>query len=361
MDSIVCKKGELVPIFKLDPPTVQNYILDRVTVLYGKTAAGKTTILKDLLFSVKDFIQFAIVISPTAQYTGAFDGIIQKPFIHPSMATDDPKRTLLDNLLAWQQLRVEVYNAANSINILSALHAKMPDPIITEAIQMLNKLRNNKIKKLDDILDSEKIEHINKITDSAIRSIYKIHIQRKQAEYMKILDQVDQTSHFAIRFIDAPPPHIAIIFDDCAAEMKSLMKSDVFRVLFYNSRHNFITAFMAVQDDSDLPPNFRKNASVNIYCTAAVTTTNFGRMANGYGKAVIAYVNRIIPYIFAEGTHRKLIHIIAKGDLGFAAYTAQRHGTYVVGDDKLREICDKVTSTNVKINTNNHYIHYFNK
>jgi hypothetical protein len=81
-------------------------------------------------------------------------------------------------------------------------------------------------------------------------------------------------------------PRLLLIFDDCAAQLKPFFNKDVFRLLFYQNRHSFITVVLCCQDDTDLPANLRKNAFLSFFTEPVICTANFGRQANQFSKHI---------------------------------------------------------------------------
>ena len=95
-------------------------------------------------------------------------------------------------------------------------------------------------------------------------------------------------------------PRVLLVFDDAAAEIKSYFNKPIFRKIFYQSRHSFITSVFAVQDDSDLPPNLRKNVALSLFMTPAVAKSNFDRASNKYSKELTQVANGLYGDIFCH-------------------------------------------------------------
>lgn len=60
-----------------------------------------------------------------------------------------------------------------------------------------------------------------------------------------------------------------LIFDDCAAKIKSFVKtSDTLKEIFYNGRHWYFSLVLTAQDDKEIETELRKNTAVSIFTNA---------------------------------------------------------------------------------------------
>ena len=58
-----------------------DYFLNKTTILFGATNSGKTTILLEMLYLLKDKIPSIFVFCPTSDSNKSFEGIVPDPFI----------------------------------------------------------------------------------------------------------------------------------------------------------------------------------------------------------------------------------------------------------------------------------------
>lgn len=347
-----------IPFFLLNEETAAEHFLNRATVLYGKTASGKTTIIKDILYCIRDKVDFAYVISLTAKINHAYDDIVQNQFIFTN-AFDDNGEFILDAVFEWQSARAGIYTIANSIEVLAktfeycptkAIKAKINE-VISKRESTINAMKTSPEFKADDIIQIRE-----KFNDTLVK-LYKLNILSNLDKYSEIIDKMDDNCKFAVKWVDTPQPRLCIVLDDCAAEKEKLKKSQTLQKIFYNGRHSFITLIFSCQDDTDLHASWRKNSHINIYCKAEVLSTNIERKSNGYGKELIKRLHKIASHVFVD--NRKLLHIIGLGDDGFRAYTANVRVDFRVGKPELWNYCDQIRSDAPQLDRNNRFIRMF--
>lgn len=114
--SLFSNKGNEIPMFDKNV----DYFLNRSIMLYGASNSGKSTIIRDILYSLKKHIPNVCVICPTNKLNGSYDGFIPKPLIHSEVSEH-----LLNDILKRQLLNVKIYNLANDKNKLKDLYNHM--------------------------------------------------------------------------------------------------------------------------------------------------------------------------------------------------------------------------------------------
>ena len=153
-------------------------------------------------------------------------------------------------------------------------------------------------------------------------------------------------------------PRIVLIFDDCAAEFKQCFNRPVFKRLFYQGRHSYITSIFCNQDDTDLPANLRKNVSINIFTQPAVAKANFERGSNKYSKDMIKKAENLYEEVFIG--YRKLIFIDNDSNKNmFYHYTAKIVEPFKFGSTSLHSLCSAVATEEGSIDKQNKYYSIF--
>ena len=117
--SIFTEAGEEVPLFSKD----LDYFLGRSIMLFGSSNSGKSTIIKDLLYTLNPYIPNILVCCPTNKLNQSYTGIVPNQFIH-----DDVDEAVISKMLKRQTQVVKIYNSANDIEIVETIYAKIDKP-----------------------------------------------------------------------------------------------------------------------------------------------------------------------------------------------------------------------------------------
>ena len=117
MDSIKYDGDKRIYFLEKNP----NVYKDKIILLYGKTDSGKSTILLEILFLLKDIISIPIVFSPTNHADKEFDNIIPDLCIYRDVNIEK-----LEEILSIQEERTVHYDIANNIAVLKSLFDRLP-------------------------------------------------------------------------------------------------------------------------------------------------------------------------------------------------------------------------------------------
>lgn len=123
----------------------------------------------------------------------------------------------------------------------------------------------------------------------------------------------DQTQNRQEEHVDAHQeaaasrvPRLVLVLDDCVSGVAGLSRDVNFRRLYYQGRHDNIVLIIAVQDDTGIHANFRKNASLSIFCAGCTASAFFAQPANRFSSDVKARAQNALQTVFEE-PNRKLV------------------------------------------------------
>lgn len=369
---LVLDSGHTVPELKVSP----SLFIDKTIAIYGPSKTGKTVIIKHIMKIVDTFIEQVLVIAPSEPSNRSYEGFVESPFIHYRLYLADPKNPKKDDgskgalrflEAVWkrQEMMAAIYTRANNISVLLDLFNKLPKDTRRDAmrhIDSINSKKNHMVEKIkkqyinDHGRRDEKIKEINEKFKKMLTLLYKKYITPHYDELyrQKHLTEDEKYSLYYLNF----NPRLLLIFDDCSAQLKPFFNKEIFRMLFYQNRHSFITVIISCQDDTDLPTNLRKNSFISFFTEPIVCTSNFERGSNQFSKPMRALINEMTPVLFKG--HRKLAYI-REDDTHQQFYHFQFPfpKKFRFGSSALAELCDLVKSDGISMDKDNPFYNKF--
>ncbi len=330
-NNLITKGGVIVPPLEITP----SLFIDRSLVMYGPSKTGKTVLIKHIMKLVYGYIEQIIIVSPSEPTNRSYEGFVDSPFIHTRLYMpnpDDPQKDegskgglrFLEAIWKRQEILAAVYTRANNIDVLAGLFSKLPKRIKGEGIkriELLNEKRKQIISKIKN--DSERCDENIKNINEKFKKILILNYKKFIMPFYEKLwemDDITEDERYSLQYLKLNP-RMLLIFDDCAAQFKPFFNKEIFRSLFYQNRHCFITVIISCQDDTDLPANLRKNAFISFFTEPIVCTSNFERSSNQFSKKIKSYVssiagdifkgNRKLAYMREDDTKQQFYHIEA--------------------------------------------------
>lgn len=313
--TIYTNEGDPIPWM---PKDVNNH-LDKTTLIFGGTGSGKTTIIDEILYLLKDYVPNFYVIAPRTS------DITYRRKLLPRCIKEDLTKEKLVKLWDRQYYATQLYNVANDINILESLFNMAPD---RESIVMLEAIKRKaqdmvKIIEASPTLDyGQKIKQKSTIEELQIKKVKIIYRDtiRKNTKLLFQNQQLTSQQKIALEYLDFNP-RLCLVIDDSSEKfqvwMKFFKKGEVNPVesIFYKNRWNFLTLVFAAHDDKLVNTEFRKNARITIYTNSQALVTSINRSGNGFTpkerKEAMRYATKIFGDEETKGvkTHLKLCYI----------------------------------------------------
>jgi len=369
---LTTSSGNRVPRLPISP----TLFIDRTVAIYGPSGTGKTVITKHIMQAVQGHIEQIIIVAPSEPSNRSYAGFVDPPFIHYRMFLADPANPkkddgprgalrFLEAIWKRQEMMAAIYTRANNPDVLAQLYARLSSSARragSDIIESVNEKRSRVVDRVrkqhaaDSGRCEERIKDVNSKFKKMLVLIYKKFITPEYEELWARSD-LSEDERYSLAYI-AFNPRLLLIFDDCAAQLKPFFTKDIFRLLFYQNRHSFITVIISCQDDTDLPANLRKNAYVSFFTEAVVCASNFERSSNKFGKPARAYIADIAPDIFRG--NRKLAYIREdERRQHFYHFECPYPKPFRFGSDSLHELTMAVQSEGVSMDKDNPYFSSF--
>ncbi len=304
---IVCSDGTRIYYISRDT----NIYKDKVTLLYGDTCSGKSTILKDILYMLRDEVSIAIAFAPTDYIDKSFKNMIPEFLIFREVDVDS-----LKSIWEAQKKRAKKYRTANNLNVLYSLFKK----IASEQDRNLAKIIVERAEaSIKDVTNNDRLDWGNKKNeklrigtnrDKNLSKLFKDCIRKGINKFRDMnLDNDEDTAKTYLDF----NPRIVLIFDDCLSTAAKWKNEGVFKQMFMEGRHSFMTQIYTLQDDKGIPPDLRKNARTSIFTSGNCASTHFEARSNGYSTSDKSKAKKMMDIIFARTRgapphYRKLVY-----------------------------------------------------
>jgi len=335
-------------------PKDYNNHLDKTTLIFGGTGSGKTTIVEDILYLLKDHVPNFLVIVPRTS-----DAAYRKKL--PSRCIkEDLTKDKLEKIWARQFYATQLYNIANDINILKSLFNMVPD---RESVVMLEAIKHKANSIFKSIENNSKLEFPQKKSQKTAieelklqkeKQIYKDSIRKNKDAYGRLMCDLTPHQIIAIDYIDFNP-RLCLIIDDCSEKfqvwMKYFKKNEVNPVesIFYKNRWNYLTLVFAAHDDKLVNTELRKNSRITIYTNSQAFVTSINRSGNGFTPKEKKEAMRYATRVFGDDSgkdkgvknHNKLCYV-REAPHPFQYTIANLYPDFQLGCTPLNDLIEKM-------------------
>jgi hypothetical protein len=318
-------------------------------MLYGPSNTGKSTLIANILLTLRNNVAMVIAIAPSEDSNEAYTGIIPNQLIFNEINME-----LMRKIWFRQVSATKTFNRANNLETLSRLYFRYPNEKMTKIMQLIDLSKQKILADVDadtniDIRQKNtKKELINEACDSRRTKIYKKHIF-SNIEIFKKMVNLSSEEKFVIKY-SRFNPNLLVIFDDAAAILKTFLKSELGRDYYYRGRHIHITLITGVQDDTAVGTDIRKNVHISGFTTPNSAESFFKRSSNSFDKPTISLATKAMQSTFTT-KHRGLFYVRGESDLYF-------HDMFIcekfqVGSPAMWKYCEKIKRDKIECDIDN--------
>lgn len=334
-------------------PTVDNLYLKN-TMIYGATGTGKTTIIHDILFTLKDVIPSIVIFSSTAKLNGAYDGIVPNFLIHDVI--DIAK---LEEIISEQEKKVKIYKNSKDLDQLYNLFTKVAssnDRMIDKQIKDMSASAYVQINESSLPISTKKQERnrLKSLVAERLETLYKKCIRQHRKLLLKM--KVSQDDKLVIKYLDMNP-NLFIGFDDVTADFtKSFQHEKVIEKIYTQGRWIMTTTAVGIHDDTKIDTSVRKGVHNSIFTTPNCATSFFNNKANSFTKEDKLKCLERVNFVFNNSDndmpkHTKLIYLRNPTDGSddyVQSYLATEHDDFRFGAEEYWMIDEKATKKSLK-------------
>lgn len=335
---------------------VPEKFVNKTIVIYGKRGTGKTVLVEDILYICRDSFSIVFIISGSNVSTDeSFIGKVPNTCIKNGVTSE-----WLDKLMQSQTVRSHLYKTSQNIENLKHVFDFIDDHVVHDFKEKIDELftkYNNSIdvsKTMSNVEKDRERKKMKKTYKNELKNHYKQSIIKNLSilrEKVKNGEIVETDHKIVIKYIQFVP-HILLVFDDCASQLKELSKLETIKNIFYNGRHFNITMLITTQSDKELPSEIRSNTDLSIFTTREAASTAFTRVgfSSSVKKEADIYSNAVFSSIKGEKNYNKLVYNTNDDSNPFQYILGDEHEAFIVGSDALWQLGEKIDSKKKSIN-----------
>lgn len=289
-------EGMVVPKVNFD----DLHFLNRLTILYGPSGSGKSSLILSILNSLRDYVPLIIVCNPTNAQNGDYKGIAPDESIYDDLTAD-----LMKRIFQRQTNVMAMYNLVRDPTHLRPLFLKVADQESKSKIDKVDSLYRKGCHDIKHSYDDGEVDSaIEELTNRYNKKVVKImrsfiisNIKRLQSFPLTEMQKTILTNFSIV-------PEILLLIDDCAASIKEWRDLEETKKLFFQGRHLRTTTLLSLQNESILPPPLRTNAHISIFTTQQIVNTFISKASSGIPPDQRKKISKIAAAIFAPSEDR---------------------------------------------------------
>jgi energy-coupling factor transporter ATP-binding protein EcfA2 len=271
------------------------FFVNRLTILYGPSATGKSTLIQHILNSVRETIPLGIVCCPTATLNGDYTNILPDQCVY-----DDVTRPLMQKIFQRQTNVMAMYDIVRDVDVLRPIFDLVADSESSTKASRLSSIYKKGCADIRSTYDEQEVDAVvdeltakyNKKLVKIMRAVINANIAKLQS---RPLTEMQRTVVTNINI----NPRLFLLIDDCMATVNEWSKMEETKKLFFQARHYFISVMIAAQGDTLIPPQLRTNAHISIFTTQAIVNTYINKASSGIPPDQRKTISKIAETIFA--------------------------------------------------------------
>jgi energy-coupling factor transporter ATP-binding protein EcfA2 len=274
----------------------EMHFLNRLTILYGPSGSGKSSLITHIINTIKDDVPVAVVCCPTNAMNGDYNGVFPESVIH-----DDMSKELLTNIFERQQSMIHMYSKVRDIDSLRSIFVKTASMDELDRVRKLDKiLRDGTNLAMNQFSKEDAEVEIQELTDTYTRKVRRTMRESIKSNLNALSSRSDLTDDQRLIITNFKiNPNMLLIIDDCAASIKEWRDLTETKKLFFQGRHYKITVLLTMQNEIIIPPPLRQNAHISIFATEKIANTFFNKASSGATNEDKKKISSISAAVFA--------------------------------------------------------------
>lgn len=341
----------------LNAPIYGGSFFNKLAVCYGASNCGKTTIMKQIAYTLRKVIFKFYIVSPSEPTNESYTGMTAQSAIIVDISKNSMEE-FFNSFFETQTEEMTIYKKAFKYDILESLFKMIETSeqrekinrdksVLAKLAKYKSAIQGNGINKPEHELVSEMLEWQITHRNILLRKRYARYIGAKRDILCKA--KLRDNQKYTLDNLSCYPFSLLYV-DDALAEMSGYItkSSDWFVRIFTRLRHVGGTVVIAAHDDTNLLPPLRRNVFMSIFCSPEIVNTNAQRGGNWskeeikqlpeYAKTVFNY-NKFAKFVIYREAKYKIRYMLADkmpeknepiADERFIAYMNEAYGEEIL-------------------------------
>jgi hypothetical protein len=290
--------------------------LNKSTALYGKSNSGKSSVMRDILLQIREYVSMGYVFSMTEDQNDSFKDIVPRAAIFTDFSQDDVTKFIIQ---FWQRQKaaVKTYKRATQPSVLVKLYRRVAGKRDDEMLKMIRKYRQKIKERFDKKInkcrpeekgyyETQQKQVLSTIDDTQVEFFRRV-IKKHKKEINK--SSLSKDEKYTLQYIGFRP-HAVLVFDDCIHTFTTSFQNKAeFRSLFVMGRHNYITVILAVHLRSNLQKTINENVANAIFCSKSIAANTAENMDSSCRDEVREFQECIRTIYNPSEPFRKMCYI----------------------------------------------------
>lgn len=281
-----------------------THFLDQLTVLYGESKTGKSTLILDILYHLNKLVEQIIVFAPTDKSNYTYQGgVVPLACIHYTVSVE-----VLTDIYKRQEAFATIYKMVNNPKLLDRILARTGDAKIGQILKAAETTFKSVIAEVGDAPGKDNI--ITSIEAKYMRFVEMCKKRCIESHYDK-LSAMDLSTEerLALKYLHFNP-RMVVVFDDCTEQLDKIKKDPIIQQYAFQARHQLITTIIAIHTDKNLDPAFKKQAMNSIFTEESCAMAYIDRASNNFSREAKKVAIDALKSAFTPlAKHQKLMYV----------------------------------------------------
>ena len=328
-----------------------HMFLNRSAIIIGETNSGKTTIILDILYQLKPFVDQIVVFSKTDSQTHTYSGgMVPSVLVHNRITPE-----LLKDIYDRQANLASVYDKVWRPEVIRGLFSRIINSSNKTLIQTtIDRIRAT-IAELSTS-EEEESKFIVMVCERYIKVIYRAIFNNNAAHLMNA-GGLTKDERFSLQYIDLNP-NLVLLFDDMTSDLGAIKNDPTLLDFFNQCRHIKTSMIMSIHSDKFLLPNHKKAAFVNIFARESSANAYMNRDTSDLDREAKAKFKLSAKRAFTESNKwQKLMFLTGSGE--YYRFTATKQDYFEFCSPTVRRFCEEVKAEPGTLSRQNKFSYAF--
>ena len=327
----------------------KDMFLDYLTVIYGESGSGKSTIIRDIMYLIRNDVNQVIVFAPTDPQNRSYSGNVEDDRLVPQCCIHTRiNESILNNIWDRQEALCSTCKRANNYDILYSLASRTNDPSFTEAIAAADE---KLIESRGSITNDNELKDLEADYTEFKSAILRFYINKYRRELRRMQLSADEA--FTLKYYKINP-RLLLIFDDCTEQLSKLKNNEVLEKIAYQGRWAKISTIIACHTDKSIDPAVKKNSYIWMFAQDTSLASYVNRASNDMPTKVRKQIMQQSDDVF-KGANRYKKMLYYRKEQKWYKFMATLRDPFKFGDKSLWRFASEIEADDNATMENNRF------